>query len=416
MRALKNNAPFWNTSMTSPNNQAISQGKLTKIFKRNLRSIFKFLDWLVPKDKRLIIFTQQDSLYSDNAKALYEHICNDPNSQWRAVWLYQGKPQRPVSDNYVAFHSLKGFWLALRAQFFTMLTSSLNRVFAHYRPSRRTKFICLWHGIPIKAIRYFEPRLAKRQRALRKLTNQISLLICSSKQDRLAMSCAFQLSPQKTVITGLPRSDNFFKPRKPGINLEALATALNSKTILYAPTYRECPKTQEATEFFPFHNFNPKDLVECLKQEDAHLLLRPHPGDENVITQLQKLVDLGQGHIHLALPTVLRDINELLPFVDVVITDYSSTYIDLLLTNTPCIFIPYDFENYSKTRTLIYDYDLVTPGPKVSTHQEFIAALNSALHGAPDYQLDRDRVKKMFHQYSDGNACQRVLDAMEILV
>lgn len=397
------------------------------------QTIIQYSFWLLsritPKNKKLVIFTQKPSLYTDNSKALFEYITHQPDSSWQAVWLYRGKPQRKPGKNYLPFGKLKAFIIMLRAGFVAS-TSGPGAFQPCHLFSSRTKFISLWHGIPIKSIRFCEPRHTRRKKRVRSMlkhAQQISLLVSSSKQDRLAMSCAFQILPEKVIVSGLPRNDHLIDQKhlnkKPfsevfhSVNTLLPEAALSHKTILYVPTFRECPKTQEPTKFFPFADFNAQELVNYLKQENAHLLLRPHPSDRNVLTQLQKLVNISQGYIHLAGSDVQKDINEILPFINLVITDYSSIYIDSLLTNTPCIFVPYDYENYNQTRTFLYDYDMVTPGPKVNSHRDFMNALSSALtNGAPEYQEERDRVKKMFHAYTDGQACQRVLNAMQKLL
>jgi len=51
---------------------------------------------------------------------------------------------------------------------------------------------------------------------------------------------------------------------------------------------------------------------------------------------------------------------ELLLIADILITDYSSIYIDFLLTNKPIVFYAYDIKNYlSKDRELYFNYNNV---------------------------------------------------------
>ena len=42
---------------------------------------------------------------------------------------------------------------------------------------------------------------------------------------------------------------------------------------------------------------------------------------------------------------------------DILITDYSSIYIDYLLLDRPLIFLPYDKEQYLKGRGMNFEYD-----------------------------------------------------------
>ena len=67
------------------------------------------------------------------------------------------------------------------------------------------------------------------------------------------------------------------------------------------------------------------------------------------------------------------DINEILPAVDLLITDYSGIYLDFLLCDNPVMFIPYDLKQYqTELRGLLFDYDLFTPGSKIDTLKNFI--------------------------------------------
>ena len=56
---------------------------------------------------------------------------------------------------------------------------------------------------------------------------------------------------------------------------------------------------------------------------------------------------------------------------DLLVTDYSSIYIDYLLTEKPIVFLPYDKEQYLEGRGMNFGYDEVTPGPKPETMRSF---------------------------------------------
>ena len=65
------------------------------------------------------------------------------------------------------------------------------------------------------------------------------------------------------------------------------------------------------------------------------------------------------------------DIQEILMDTDILISDYSSTYIDYLLLDRPLIFYNFDYEDYLQNdREMYYDYDEVTPGYKAATFDE----------------------------------------------
>ena len=82
-----------------------------------------------------------------------------------------------------------------------------------------------------------------------------------------------------------------------------------------------------------------------------------------------------------------------------------------LLADVPPIFVNFDLREYLSTRGMAYDYDLVTPGPKVGSTTEMLKALSDARRGAPGWAEHREQVRKMFFTHRDANACSRVFDA-----
>ena len=60
--------------------------------------------------------------------------------------------------------------------------------------------------------------------------------------------------------------------------------------------------------------------------------------------------------VRLATHEQLPDVNSFLPFVDVLITDYSALYHDFLLLDRPILFVPYDYEEFEQQNGFLYDY------------------------------------------------------------
>lgn len=388
---------------------------MKKILKQILmiipRALFYVLDWVVPKNNHLAVFAQQDIQYIDNGKALHDFINSSKCPGWEAIWIYDGAKKDYYPKSSVELNSVKMFIVALRARFF--VRSYGRNAFGHYLYSPRTKMINVWHGIAIKAMQYFDLRYANANHKRLAYRCASDLQCVSSQEDLYHMSATFQLPPANFAITGLPRTDRLFSTIKDSKVIELPGEILSKKTILYAPTHRDEYGT---ASFFPLENFDINKLNELLIELDAYLLLREHKGDKGKLSVLTEYCSLPETRIYQAHSDKVRDISDLLPFVDVVITDYSSIYLDLLLTNTPCVFIPYDLVEYEKYRGLAYHYEDVTPGPKVLSFDSFITALQDALQGAPLYQKQRDKVKRLFHQYADGKSCERVVKEMKKMI
>jgi CDP-glycerol glycerophosphotransferase (TagB/SpsB family) len=97
------------------------------------------------------------------------------------------------------------------------------------------------------------------------------------------------------------------------------------------------------------------------------------------------------------------DTQQLLKKAFVLITDYSSCFVDYLLLDRPIIFYNYDHNTYVlNDRELYFDYEKTTPGPKVKDFSSFMTSLEKVVkeeHG--EDKLERERVLNMF--YSKAN-------------
>lgn len=384
-----------------------------RFYVNKLRRIsFYILDWFIPKDNYLVVFAQKTFQYSDNGKALHDYINSENCTKWRAIWLYRDDYQEFYPKTALRIYTLKAFIVALRARFFVH-SHGKNSFGSLVTYSPRTKLVNVWHGIAIKELQFFDQRY--RNSMPHKLAYRCNsdLHCVSSLEDMYHMSATFQLPPSKIAITGLPRTDKLFTNDVCTTSYLPKEVFAN-KTILYAPTHRDYDDV--FANFFPFKDFDIAEVHQFLVENNAHIVFREHRHDKGLLDKLDEYCSKPDGRFHQLHPEALRDITEFLPFVDVIITDYSSIYIDLLLKNIPCIFIPYDLKDYVERRGLAYHYDDVTPGPKISTQKEFLEELKEALQGAPKYQQQRDTVKKLFFKYNDGGSCKRTLQAMQELI
>ena len=185
--------------------------------------------------------------------------------------------------------------------------------------------------------------------------------------------------------------------------------------MLYAPTFRDY-SVRTSSLFFPVDDWDEPQMVEFLRLNEAMMLLRPHPNDLVSVKHAEQLASRHPDVFACLSADKIADINAVLPDVDVVITDYSSIYIDLLLSDCPCIFLPYDHDSYVEHRGLAYEYALITPGPKVASAKELMEALSEGIAGAPAWRAQRELVRDMFHTFCDGSACERVSALIDTLV
>lgn len=268
--------------------------------------------------------------------------------------------------------------------------------------SSKKPLINLWHGFPIKKLGTDAHNLSKNQK--KKVLGNFNGLVVMSEEEKVHMSRCYHTKPENTWVTGYPRNDFSFHRTKAIIN--QIPFIEGKKVLLYAPTWRDEGKTK----LFPFKDFNLEELETFLEKNNAVLLLRIHKNE-------LKQHNLEESNVlKICDGDVVQEISELLPYVDILITDYSSVYIDQLLVDKPMIFVPYDLEEFRNIRGFNYDFNAVSPGPKVKTFAGFRSAIEKYLSDPSLDSAERTRMKNKFHSHQDDQSSKRVYEKIEHLI
>lgn len=244
-------------------------------------------------------------------------------------------------------------------------------------------FVNLYHGMVLKKL---------------KISYRMDDLDIASSELTKDVRCQIFPNMKKLVITGEPRYDVLFEKTTrfdilKKYNLEQYA---ERKIVSYLPTTR----IRWEKEYKPFFkNFDKiselKDIVIFEKSHPSEYeSAREYKPEFNNIINLTRLKEIDQ--------------QDILTVTDILITDYSSCFVDFLLTERPIIFYAYDYEKYSKLQGFYYDYNEITPGIKAYNEDEVFDAIKKYFEN-PDFDKDkRIKAKNMFHKYQDGNCSERV--------
>jgi CDP-glycerol glycerophosphotransferase (TagB/SpsB family) len=176
------------------------------------------------------------------------------------------------------------------------------------------------------------------------------------------------------------------------------------------PTFRN----GQETACYHFNAAQLQTLHQWLSQNNAVLGVREHMADRSgsYTKQLQTLPMLSLPTIDYPNPEILYRIASIL------ITDYSSCFIDFMLTNKPMISFAYDLDHYASVeRGLFYDLEHVFPGPVCRTFgalQQALAASNepSDQLATASYQWKK---RIFFDHYDDGNSMRLVRQVKYLL-
>ncbi len=357
------------------------------------------LGHLLPKDGRLYVFGGRQ--YGGNTSPVFEGAAA---RGLRAVWL-TARPEILASGRPGVVHtrSWRGLWLAARARG-VVLTHSLGDFGPLRLPSRRTRVLNLWHGMPIKRISTADPRFHTRSYAkgnLREMARFECMFATSPAMAEL-FAQTFRLPVERVHLTGQPRTDVLFHPPPPDF-LARYAPALppHTRRILYCPTWREGAPVR----LFPFEDHDPAALEAHLEALDAVLLVRTHPNDPGRLKARGGRVVPMQGD-------VAPEVTDVLPHMHALITDYSSVYYDFLMLDRPTVFLPYDLAEYAEAPGFYLPFEDILSGPTPDTFAGFVAALTQALDAPEDFAAERARVRALVYSQVDDRATERVLDVL----
>lgn len=264
----------------------------------------------------------------------------------------------------------------------------------------RKKYVILnlWHGIPLKKIGMEQKNLSWFTRKYYKyfFADNYEGVVTTSSHLVHIMSRSFLVEPERIKVWGQPRNDVLFSSNSEGKGLEEVFSGElppYEKVVLYAPTFRD----HEPTQLFPFQDMDRDRLCRYLEEKKIFLCIRLHLYDQTGYQWLQKM-DRAESRIRFLNEDRVADIMEVLREFDLLITDYSSIYMDYLLTGKPVLFLPYDQEAYLKERGMNFPYDQVTPGPKPKTFQEFLNSMEDLLYNHDGYVRQRESVNNFLNE------------------
>ncbi len=347
-----------------------------------------YLSMLMPRSKKIYIFgAWLGEKYADNTKALFESVQN--RKSIRAVWISKNKDVVEEVKNlgYEAYYyaSLKGIAIQLRAKyvFVTNGISDVNHAFLG-----RAIFINVWHGVPLKKIGYDDTYARNWDSVPRKIRDRIinvplgrEYVVATSETIGKLYESAFRRPKEQILCLGQPRNDVFFTAREK-------QWFQGKKIILYAPTHRKEGKENMAlSKLFQLDKWN----AFC-EEQDYYLVVKKHfyhKEEQEELSQYARILDVtGEAF----------DTQLLLMEADILITDYSSIYIDYMLLERPILFYAYDYKEYLREdRQMYFAYEHVTPGVIATTDSALLEEVEQCIINTNYHMEKRKNILEMFY-------------------
>lgn len=355
-----------------------------------------FLSKYFPKDKKLIIFGSWfGAKVGDNPKYLLDDMLATKNSA-KFIWIGQESCRSEIAEYYgqrVKFsrkNSIGALYFSLRAKYIIVNQGYLD--ISPVNLSRGATFIQLWHGFPVKRIVD-----DMRQSIAHYSYFHYDYFLSTSPLMDQRMTSAFKswgatdqnlirsIQPRNQVLN-LKRSEQEILVRKVK---DFLQIAENKKIVLYMPTFRD-----NHDENFSFHSLTSSEK-QFLIDHDIVLIQKPH-FEGNELTKNSKdaaIIDIR--------PDFPFDVQYLLLLADVLITDYSSVYVDFLLLNRPIIHFVYDLDKFATTDRGFYNpnFSEEAAGPIVKNTSQLIDTIVS--YSGRNDEARRSKLNNQFNEYRD---------------
>lgn len=280
--------------------------------------------------------------------------------------------------------------------------------------------IDLWHGFPLKGMAKMDKQESTPDEHIVQHWAKKDMIMSYSALYNTAMNACNGANIAQYKITGLPRNDALFSPNSKA-NFNRIFPGLNinqEKIIFFMPTFRQSIMTPGKMEggkntqnFFGLSSFDKQALISFLDEHGITLVVKLHPFEESFFAKelkefgLQRILVLNDSH----LSTAQMDLYDVLGAADMLITDYSSVYIDFLLLDRPVLFVPTDLDEYRENRGLLLEpYEFWTPGPKIYSQEALHQAIARFISEPESFAAERTMIRNLCHYYQDNKASERI--------
>ncbi|EOC0638955.1 CDP-glycerol glycerophosphotransferase family protein [Staphylococcus pseudintermedius] len=275
---------------------------------------------------------------------------------------------------------------------------------AYFTKKSEQVYINTWHGTPLKHMGFDVKNNLKGSQNTMKNFLASDYMISPNAHTTNIFKYAFKLDglySGEILEIGYPRIDLTINTTANEAR-EYLAEHLNLKKnpiILYCPTWRG--KNVNDPENSLLNIF---EEIKLLNQKLPHqVLVKVHPF---VYSKAKEMPELKPYLV----PDFL-DTNQLMPAVDLMITDYSSIFFDFLVTDKPIVFYVPDLDKYQNERGVYIDL-CALPGPVADNIQDVITLVSNESYKDADVQEKYAKFKHNFVNYENGSVTERLIESV----
>lgn len=367
---------------------------LKKFLKGSVFKLISIANKCISKRDDYILLYSGNKGISFNLLPLRDYLLNNGYSDNNTIICGIEDNAYAENDECTYVTHLKAILFYLRSKYVFYTAGQLP-----IKPSKQQKVIHLQHGI-----------MFKNCGLLTKINNGDEFFftdcLATSNLYKPIYSKVFGCKESNVYINSEPVTDIFFS------KYEKYNLGNFGKIILWVPTFRQSDylgyDDSTSEELLPL--FDETDYEELNKQLANHsykLIVKIHPSQnlgryrQLCYSNLEILSDADFKNMGM-------DLYNLLPQIDVLLTDYSSLFLQFLLLDKPVAFVIPDIEVYSQRRGFVFNNTSeYMPGEKIKTKADFFRFLDCMKQDK--FKDARQNVRNKIHKYADGKSCDRLI-------
>lgn len=366
---------------------------ITHLFLR----FFYFLSNYTVRNKNLVLFGAWfGTQITDNPLYLLKEMLTlRANDHYQFVWIGNRECEQTLKKYFgqqVVFcrrNSLKAYWYQMRAHYAFVNQGYLD--LGAVNLLKGATLVQLWHGFPVKRIAADAPNFTQKRSY-----HHCDYFLSTSPAMNKRLLSAFRywgINQHNIIHVGQPRNIALLKMASATRTRQQLGIPKEGRIVSYIPTFRD--NTQQV---FSFHKLTDQQMT-LLKKANIYIIEKQHYA-RNHNTQS------SSGHI-IELPKDF-DTQQLLCITDILVTDFSSVYVDFLLLNRPIVHFVYDLESFIDTDRGLYEHDF-----KKEAAGPIVKDVYQLLHVLTNYDSDYDQEKRAklnhyFNTYSVRQVAQKI--------
>lgn len=355
------------------------------------------LSFLFPRKNMRWAFGSYRGAFNDNAKYLFIHTClkhNDIDAAWISPNMDTVRLVRSYKLKAYSIFSLRGAWHALTSRYWFFNSYSSDIMFGL---SGGARLFNLWHGVGLKRTEFniTSGTLANRycRRTLKErfyhpeVYYRPNWLLSSSEMQSAMFASAFRINRNRCLDLGYPRNQiltataeeryAFIQKYEPPQTKAFVDSIVGhyAKVFVYMPTWRDSQRN------IFVQSIDLQKLNAVLANKNYFLILKPHP---NTLVDREQIGVLS----NITLLNANIDIYPVLPYTDVLITDYSSVLYDyILMENKSTILYIYDYDEYVSDRDFFFPFDKNVIGYRAHSFADLLHSIETDSYGDDPQRL-----------------------------